>query len=69
MTSFDVILGMNWLTGYRTMIDCVRYRVTFCTPEGDYFYFMGDQSRDFVLLSTEVRGQGELNFLFSACLA
>ena len=32
MTSFDVILGMDWLTGYRAMIDCVRHRVTFYTP-------------------------------------
>ena len=25
MTSFSVILGMDWLTGYRATIDCVRY--------------------------------------------
>ena len=25
MTSFDVILGMDWLTGYRATIDCVRH--------------------------------------------
>ena len=25
MTSFDVILDMDWLTSYRAMIDCVRH--------------------------------------------
>ena len=48
MTSFDVILGMDWLTGYRAMIDCVRHRVTFCTPEGDRFHFVGDRGCNFV---------------------
>ncbi|GFY95611.1 hypothetical protein Acr_10g0009960 [Actinidia rufa] len=68
MTSFDVILGMDWLTGYRAMIDCDRHRVTFCTPEGYCFHFVGDRGRGFVPSSTNVRRQGELNFLFSACL-
>ena len=68
MTSFDVILGMDWLTGYRATIDCVRHRVTFCTPEGDHFHFMGDRGCSFVLLSIDVHRQGELNFLFSVCL-
>ena len=39
MTSFYKILGMDWLTGYRATIYCVRHRVTFCTPESDRFYF------------------------------
>ncbi|GFY85488.1 hypothetical protein Acr_04g0002260 [Actinidia rufa] len=67
-TSFDVILGMDWLTGYRATIDCVRHRVTFRTPEGDRFYFVGDWGCGFIPSSTDVRRQGELNFLFSACL-
>ncbi|GFY95027.1 hypothetical protein Acr_10g0004120 [Actinidia rufa] len=39
--------GMDWLTGYRATIDCVRHRVTFCTPEGDHFHFVGDRGCDF----------------------
>ena len=28
MSVFDVILGMDWLTAYRVVIDCERRRVT-----------------------------------------
>ena len=28
MSEFDVILGMDWLTAYRIVIDCERRRVT-----------------------------------------
>ena len=28
MSEFDVILGMDWLTPYRVVIDCERRRVT-----------------------------------------
>ena len=28
MSKFDVILGMDWLTTYRIVIDCERRRVT-----------------------------------------
>ena len=28
MSEFDVILGMDWLTAYRVVIDCDRMRVT-----------------------------------------
>ena len=50
------------------MIDCVRHRVTFYTPEGDHFHFVGDQGCGFVPSSIDVRIQRELNFFFSACL-
>ncbi|GFS37772.1 hypothetical protein Acr_00g0053850 [Actinidia rufa] len=68
MTSFDVIIGMDWLTDYRATIDCVRHQVTFCTPEGDRFHFMGDRGCGSVPLSIDVSRQGEFNFLFLACL-
>ncbi|GFS38040.1 hypothetical protein Acr_00g0055310 [Actinidia rufa] len=68
MTSFDVIIGMDWLTDYRATIDCVRHQVTFCTPEGDRFHFMGDRGCGSVPLSIDVSRQRELNFFFSACL-
>ena len=28
MSEFDVILGMDWMTTYRVVIDCERRRVT-----------------------------------------
>ena len=28
MSKFDVLLGMDWLTAYRVVIDCERRRVT-----------------------------------------
>ena len=34
MSEFDVILGMNWLTVYRVVIDCERRRVTAYTQDG-----------------------------------
>ena len=68
MMSFNVILGMDWLTGYRVTINCVRHRVTFCMPERDCFHFVGDRDNSFGQLSTDVCRKGELNFLFSACL-
>ena len=33
MSEFDVILGMDWLTAYRFVIDCDRRRVTTYTPD------------------------------------
>ena len=32
MSSFDLILGMNWLSAYQALIDCFRRRVTFLAP-------------------------------------
>ena len=43
MTAFDIILGMDWLSSVRAVIDCYRRRVTICTPEGDCFRFLGDR--------------------------
>ena len=31
MSKFDVILGMDWPTAYRVVIDCERKRVIVCT--------------------------------------
>ena len=33
MSEFDVILGMDWLTAYRVVIDCERRSVTACTQD------------------------------------
>ena len=39
MSEFDVILGMDWLTAYRVVIDCVRRRVTAYTQDGTRVVF------------------------------
>ena len=39
MPKFDVILGMDWLTAYRVVIDCERRRVTAYTQDGTRVVF------------------------------
>ena len=34
MTGYDVILGMDWLIMYRTLIDCHCRRIIFCLLDG-----------------------------------
>ena len=41
MSEFDVILGMDWLTAYRVIIDCERRRVTAYTQDGTRVVFRG----------------------------
>ena len=43
MSEFDVILGMDWLTAYRVVIDCERRRVTSYTKDGTRVVFQGDK--------------------------
>ena len=43
MTEFDVILGMDWLTAHRVVIDCDRRRVTTYTRDGVCVVFQGDK--------------------------
>ena len=43
MLEFDVILGMDWLTAYRVVIDCERKRVTTYTQDGTRVTFQGDK--------------------------
>ena len=43
MSEFDVILGMDWLTAYRVVIDCERRRVTSYTQDGTRVVFQGDK--------------------------
>ena len=42
MSEFDVILGMDWLTAHRVVIDCDRRRVTAYTLDGICVMFQGD---------------------------
>ena len=41
MSEFDVILGMDWLTVYRVVIDCERRRVTAYTQNSTRMEFQG----------------------------
>ena len=43
ISDFDVILGMDWLTTHRVVIDCDRRRVTACTQDGIRITFQGDK--------------------------
>ena len=43
MSEFDVILGMDWLTAHRVVIDCHRRRFTAYTLDGNCFIFQGDK--------------------------
>ena len=43
MSEFDVILGMDWLTAYRVVIDCKRRRVTAYMQDGTRVVFQGDK--------------------------
>ena len=43
MSEFDVILGMDWLTSYRVVIDCEHSRVTAYTQDGTRVVFQGDK--------------------------
>ena len=44
MSEFDVILGMDWLTAYRVVIDCERRRVTAYTQDDIRVVFQGGQA-------------------------
>ena len=39
MLEFEVILGMDWLTAHRVVIDCDRMRVTTYTKDGTCVVF------------------------------
>ena len=43
MSEFDIILGMDWLTAYRVVIDYERRRVTAYTQDGTSVVFQGDK--------------------------
>ena len=47
MSEFDVILGMDWLTVYKVVIDFERRRVTAYTQDGTRVVFQGGASTIF----------------------
>ena len=60
MSEFDVILGMDWLTAYRVVIDCERRRVTAYTQDGTRVVFHGDKHDILPQIVYEFRCQGQL---------
>ena len=60
MSEFDVILGMDWLTAYRVVIDCERRRVTAYTQDGTRVVFQGDKHDIFSQTVYEARCHGQL---------
>ena len=59
MSEFDVILGMDWLTAYRVIIDCERRRVTAYTQDGTHVVFQGEKHGIFPQTVYESRCQGQ----------
>ena len=60
MLEFDVILGMDWLTTYRVVIDCERMRVTAYTQDGTRVVFQGDKHDILPQTVYKFRCQGQL---------
>ena len=60
MSEFDVILGMDWLTAYRVVINCERRRVTAYTNDGTRVVFQGGKHDILPQTVYESRCQGQL---------
>ena len=57
-SEFDVILGMDWLTAYRVVINCERRRITAYTQDGTRVVFQGDKHDIFPQTVYEFRCPG-----------
>ena len=60
MSEFNVILGMDWLTAYRVVIDCERRRVIAYTQDGTRVTFQGDKHDILPWTVYESRCHGQL---------
>ena len=60
MSEFDAIIGMDWLTAYRVVIDCECRRVTAYTQDGTRVVFQGDKHDILPQTVYESRCQGQL---------
>ena len=49
MTRYDVILGMDWLTMYKALINCHHCRIIFCVSDGFEICFVGGKCTSFAL--------------------
>lgn len=59
MSNFDIILGMDWLSAHRAVIDCRQKKVVAHTQNGTCFQFKGD--RQDPMVSTKHRTHGATN--------
>ena len=60
MSEFDVILGVDWLTAYRVVINCERRRVTAYTQDDNRMVFQGDNHDILPWTVYESKSQGQL---------
>ena len=60
MLEFDVILGMDWLTAYRVVINCERKRVTAYTQDDTRVTFQGVKHGVLPHIEYESRYHGQL---------
>ena len=60
MSEFDVILGMDWLTTYRVVIDCERRRAPTYTQDGTRVTFQGDKHDALPQIVYDSRWHGQL---------
>ena len=60
MSEFDVILGIDWLTTYRVVIDCERMRVSAYTQDSTRVVFQGDKHDILPQTVYESRCHGQL---------
>ena len=60
MSKFNVILGMDWLTAYKVVIDCERRRVTAYTQDGTHVVFQGGKHDILSQTVYESKCQGQL---------
>ena len=57
---FDVILGMDWLTTHRVIINCHHRRITAYTQDGVCVIFMGDKHDALPQTVHDSRWQGQM---------
>ena len=60
ISNFDVILGMDWLTAHRVVIDCDRRRVTAYTQDDICITFQGDKHDALPRAVYDTRWHGQL---------
>ena len=70
ISSFDVIVGMDWLARHHAMLDCYLKKVTFQTSFGSYLSFYSDRRLTFIPLIRNLddkwsRKDGGHYFLFN----
>ena len=70
ISSFDVIVGMDWLARHHVVLDCYLKKVTFQTSSGSYLSFYGDKRLTIIPLIRNLddkwsRKDGRQYFLFN----